>query len=80
MNNKERIKRFCKNCLQNQPTTFTRCPFARKDMCPELAAFKTVLILEDKDTALMVPTELLLKALRLQGYTGELRKVVTVTI
>lgn len=53
---------------------------AHKDMCPNYVAFKTSLVLEDEATAQLVPTDLLIKALRLHGYTGELRKTTTITI
>lgn len=51
-----------------------------KSMCPDYAAFKASLVLEDDTTAQLVPVDLLLKALRAHGYAGELRKAITVTI
>lgn len=53
---------------------------AHKDMCPDYVAFKTSLVLEDDKTARLVPVGLLIKALRAHGYTGELRKAITITI
>lgn len=53
---------------------------AHKDMCPDYAVFKASLALEDDATARLIPTDLLIKALRSHGYTGELRKITTVTI
>lgn len=53
---------------------------AHKDMCPDYVAFKTSLVLEDEAMAQLVPTDLLIKALRSHGYTGELRRTTTITI
>lgn len=78
MNNRERLNLFCKDCIYKKGRY--KCPMARKDMCPDYSAFKASLVLEDDDTAQLVPVDLLLKALRAHGYTGELRKAITVTI
>lgn len=80
MNIQERLKQFCKNCCYKAMTCRTRCPFANKHMCPDFSAFQASLALEDNETAQLVPIDLLLKALRSHGYTGELRKTITVTI
>lgn len=80
MNNQERLKQFCKDCKYKAMAGKTRCPFDQKYMCPDYAAFKTSLVLEDDTTAQLVSVDLLLKALRAHGYTGELRKAITVTI
>ena len=81
MNNQERLKQFCKDCQYKSIARTTRCPFEQKKyMCPDYAAFKASLVLEDDTTAQLVPVDLLLKALRAHGYTGELRKAITVTI
>ena len=37
---------------------------ARKDMCPDYVAFKISMVLEDEATAQLVPTDLLIKAIR----------------
>lgn len=76
----ERLRQFCKNCTYRKASHRDKCPMANKNMCPEYSAFKASLVLEDDDTAQLVPVDLLLKALRSHGYTGELRKTVTVTI
>lgn len=78
MNSRERLKLFCNGCIYKKERR--KCPMARKDMCPDYAAFKTLLILEDDKTARLVPVDLLIKALRAHGYTGELRKAITITI
>lgn len=78
MNNQERLKQFCKGC-PNKIGKY-KCPMESKSMCPDYAAFKASLVLEDDTTAQLVPVDLLLKALRAHGYAGELRKAITVTI
>lgn len=78
MSNQEKLKLFCNDCKYRKNRN--KCPMARKDMCPDYAAFKTLLILEDDKTARLVPVDLLIKALRAHGYTGELRKAITITI
>lgn len=75
-----RLKQFCKDCHYRTMSGREKCPMASKDMCPDYSAFKASLVLEDDNTAQLVPIDLLLKALRLHGYTGELRKTVAVTI
>lgn len=78
MNSQNRLKQLCKDCPYR--ISRTKCPMARKDLCPDYAAVKTSLVLEDDEVSQLVPVELLLKALRAHGYSGELRKSVTVTI
>lgn len=78
MNHQQKLKKFCKDCPYRIHRN--KCPMERKDMCPDYAAFKASLVLEDNHTAQLVPVDLLLKALRAHGYTGELRKAITVTI
>lgn len=76
----DRLKQFCSNCHNKKVVGRNRCPFEQKHMCPDYAAFKASLVLEDDTTAQLVPVDLLLKALRAHGYTGELRKAITITI
>lgn len=76
----DRLKQFCKECPNKKITGRDKCPMASKNMCPDYLAFKASLVLEDSYTAKLVPVDLLLKALRAHGYSGELRKSVTVTI
>jgi hypothetical protein len=78
MSNKERLKLFCNDCKYRKNRN--KCPMAHKDMCPDYVAFKISMVLEDETTAQLVPTDLLIKALRSHGYTGELRKTTTITI
>lgn len=78
MSNQERLKLFCNDCKYRKNRN--KCPMAHKDMCPDYVAFKTSLVLEDDKTARLVPVGLLIKALRAHGYTGELRKAITITI
>lgn len=75
-----RLKQFCLDCPYRMVLGRPKCPMASKDMCPDYSAFKASLVLEDDETAQLVPVDLLLKALRAHGYTGELRKAITVTI
>ncbi len=77
---KERLKQFCKQCPHKDILGRDKCPCASKDVCPDYSAFKAALVLEDKETALRIPVDILLQALRLHGYTGELRKTTTITI
>jgi len=76
----DRLKQFCKQCPYKQMVGRNRCPMANKYMCPDYSAFKASLVLEDDETAKLVPVDLLIKALRSHGYAGELRKAITVTI
>lgn len=76
----ERLRQFCKDCPYRKMLNRDKCPMGSKDMCPDYSAFKASLVLEDDEMAQLVPIDLLLKALRAHGYTGELRKAITVTI
>ena len=76
----KRLKQLCDNCPNKALAHTTRCPFAHKYMCPEYSALKISSLLEYDDFAQLVPVDLLLKGLRAHGYTGELRKAITVTI
>lgn len=76
----DRLKQFCKECPYKKLAHQNKCPWASKSMCPDYAAYKASLVLENDQTAKLVPVDLLLKALRAHGYTGELRKAITVTI
>lgn len=78
MIDQSKLRLFCRDCPYKRGKY--KCPMEGKDMCPEYSAFKTSLILEDNETASLVPVDVLLKALRAHGYSGELRKSVTVTI
>ncbi len=70
----------CRKCPHKQATGRNVCPFARKDMCPEYQAAIATVALKWKDSALYVPIESLVAAIRYHGYTGELRKSSTVII
>lgn len=74
------LNNFVATAITKKVVGRNRCPFEQKHMCPDYAAFKASLVLEDDTTAQLVPVDLLLKALRAHGYTGELRKAITVTI
>ena len=76
----ERLRQFCSSCPYKQVLGRDKCPMVNKNMCPDYSAFKASLVLEDDETAKLIPLDLLLKALRSHGYTGELRKTVSVTI
>lgn len=78
MIDEEKLRQLCKDCPHK--LSKYKCPMHHKDMCPDHAALKASMVLEDSETAQLVPLDVLLKALRSHGYTGELRKAITVTI
>lgn len=73
-------KTVCKDCKWKANAGSRNCPFASKWMCPGYSAHVAVNALEDKETALEVPVESLIAALRFHGYSGDLRKSSTVII
>jgi len=70
----------CRNCPYKQVAGSLTCPFDQKYMCPDYQAYMATNALEYKDSALQIPLESLLTALRFHGYSGELRKSSTVII
>lgn len=71
---------ICQNCRYKQMNGHDGCYMAYKWMCPDWLASGARIALSSKDSALQVPVESLLEALRYHGYTGQLRKSGTVVI
>lgn len=74
------ITKCCDDCPEKKMLTPHRCPFQTKLMCPKYQAGVAKYAAEFQESAELIPVESLLKALRYHGYTGELRKSVTIKI
>lgn len=70
----------CEKCAVKKTGGFHKCPMEHKWMCPDYQAYIAEVALEYQDTALQIPVESLITALRYHGYAGELRKTGIVTI
>lgn len=73
-------KAFCKDCIKKRQSGSRSCPVAERYMCSDYQAYLASEALSNKEAALQIPIDLMLTALRLHGYTGELRKIGVVTI
>lgn len=73
-------KALCNKCQIKKASGLHSCPFEQKHMCPNYQAYVADNALQFEDSALQIPIESLLTALRFHGYFGELRKSEIVVI
>ena len=64
------LRHFATSVRIKKASGLHSCPFEQKHMCPDYQAYVADNALQFEDSALQIPVESLLTALRFHGYSG----------